>query len=114
MVLLPHGRSERTLLRADCLHDRRAASAEFIRGAFGATGQCVTHDRSLSRRPACSSGALPAISFSFIEVVGKHGRAAGCFSGRTDPGERRPVVPYGAGSAAFFVPGRCKTRRTPV
>src|SRR5207253_2927495 len=71
--------------------------------ALPATGQCASHDGALSRWPVGSSGALPAISFSAAEVVGKHGRAPHRFPGWANAGERWPVVPDGAGAQTLSV-----------
>src|SRR5260370_27397651 len=106
LVLFHNRGCQPALLPADCVHDRRAPAVECICAALDATGQRASHDGALSWWSAGSFGAFPAISFSAVKVVGKHGRASRGFSGWANAGERRPVVPDGAGAQTLSLAGR--------
>src|SRR5437879_3499189 len=106
MVLFPYCGSEPAVLRADCVHNRRATAGKCFGDTVLATWQSIANDQPLSRRPAGTPGPFAAFSFSAAEVVGKHGRAPRRFSGWTNAGERRPVVFDGAGAQTLPLAGR--------
>ena len=106
LVLFSNDGRERGLLAADCLHQRRAAVGEFLGVAHHASRESASHDGALSWRTASAAGAVAAISFSAVEIVGKHGRPSSGFPRRANAGKGRPVVLDGAGAETLPVAGR--------
>src|SRR5439155_168888 len=90
------------------LHRMNLAGADlgkFLRAAHYAAREPAPHDGALSWRTASAAGAVAAISFSAVEIVGKHGRPSSSFPRRANAGKGRPVVLDGTRAETLPVAG---------